>query len=304
VLVGTHLNPDGDAVGCAIAMSIFLDQLGVKNHPICHSPVPANLRFLPQSERLSLCAPPGEHDLGIVLDLESLKRLGSVRESFERCRRMIVIDHHVPHEAPGDLRIVDTTAPATAAILVRLLRACSADITPDMATCLLAGLVTDTGSFRYQNTTAESLATASFLLERGGDIVQIGEEVYHRKPMTAILLQGRLIANLRTSHDGRFVWSLLRQADFLETGANDENSEGLVHELLAVETATIAALIREPSPNKVRCSLRSRGACDVAAVAREFGGGGHVNAAGCTFDLPIDEAEKLLVGALQRCLES
>src|SRR5687767_13797879 len=152
VLIGTHLNPDGDALGSALALSLFLDQKGISSEVLCHHGAPDNLQFLPGVGRVRQEPTYEKHDLCVVLDLDSLERLGNTEQFFSECTRLIVIDHHVPHEAPGDLRIVDTTAPATASILTDLLFESGSQVTPEMATCLLTGIVTDTGSFRFRNT--------------------------------------------------------------------------------------------------------------------------------------------------------
>jgi phosphoesterase RecJ-like protein len=304
VLIGTHLNPDGDALGSALALSLFLDSIGKSNEVLCNNFAPYNLEFLPGVDRVRQAPLRADGALGIMLDLDSWERLGKVRPFIEACERTVVIDHHVPHEAPGDLRIVDTSSPATALILCDLLKMCSAEITPHMATCLLAGIITDTGSFRFPNTTPHSLTVAADLLARGGDIVRIGEEVYQKKQLPAVRLLGICIRDMRLECDQRLAWSALRQEAFVEASAGEEHTEGLVNELLSVSTVQIAALIREPGPRKVRASLRSRGDFDVAAVAREFNGGGHRNAAGCTFETSVEEAEQALVAALRRCLES
>ncbi len=304
VLIGTHLNPDGDALGSALAMSLYLDEIGVQNEVVCNNLAPYNLKFLPHVDRVKLEPEQTDYQLGIVLDLDSTERLGRTKPYFESCEELIVIDHHVPHEEPGTLRIVDVEAPATSLILARLFRTIGAPITHDMATCLLAGIVTDTGSFRYRNTTPESLHTAADLLVAGGDIVEVCEEVYQKKPLHSVRLLGRTLDHLQLAEENQIAWSTLSARDFVETGANEENTEGLVNELLAVDTVQMAALIREPRVGKVRASLRSREGYDVAAVAREFGGGGHRNAAGCTFEVSLDQAERQLVEALKRCLAS
>lgn len=303
IYIGTHLNPDGDAIGSALAVALFLDALGRPNEVLCNDLPSYNLRFLPSVDRVRL-APEGPASLAILVDLDSSSRLGKIRPFVETCPRMIVIDHHVPHEAPGDLRIVDTASPATAAILYDLFKASLAEITPDIATCLLAGIITDTGSFRFSNTTPHSLTISADLLARGGNIVRIGEEVFQKKQLPAVRLLGRCIAKMKLALGDRLAWSALSHRDFEESGATEEHTEGLANELLSVDTVQVAALIREPLPGKVRASLRSRGDFDVASVARQFGGGGHKNAAGCTFDTSLEEAERALVSALESCLAS
>lgn len=305
VLIGTHLNPDGDALGSALTMSYILDQYGVKNELICNNLAPYNLEFLPGIERVKLTPTTEHHDLGIVLDLDSLNRLGKTLPYFQACEKLVVIDHHVPHEEPGDLRIVDTDAPATALILYRLIRELDVPVTESIATCLMAGIITDTGSFRYRNTTEESLHAAAELLHDRADLARVCDEVYQRKPLNAVKLLGRTLQNMRLDKNDQIAWSTLGAKDFSETGAIEQHTEGLVNELLNINTVKIAALIRQPSSDKlVRASVRSREGFDVAAAVREFGGGGHVNAAGVTFECNLDDAEKSLVGALVRCLDS
>jgi bifunctional oligoribonuclease and PAP phosphatase NrnA len=304
VLVGTHLNPDGDALGCALAMSHFLRGRGIENEVVCHHPPPKNLRFLPGVDRVRQVPKREEHELGIILDLDSVDRLGSTEPFFAHCNRTVVIDHHVPHEAPGDLRIVDVTAPATAVILTRLFLALGATIDPDMATCLLTGIVTDTGSFRFRNTTAEALGLSAMLLERGGNINLVSEEIFQRKPLSSTRLFGHMLETMRLYEGNRIAIGVIRYEDFERAGAIDEETEGFVNEMLSIDTVQIAAILRQPSMNRVRCSLRSRDELDIATVARDFGGGGHRNAAGCNFDPPLEEAEEMLLERLKICLES
>lgn len=303
VLIGTHLNPDGDALGCALAVSHWLDGLNIPNEVLCHHAPPANLEFLPGVSRIRQ-VPTGNHDLGIIVDLDSMDRLGSTAPYFEGLPGLIVVDHHVPHEAPGDLRIVDTDAPATAVILCRLLFALDSNVTPEIAVCLLTGIVTDTGSFRFRNTTAEALAVSARLLEQGADINLVSEEVFQRKPLSSARLLGEMMEHLQIEVNNRLCYSVLRFEDFAETGAKDEDTEGFVNELLSIQTVQIAALFREAKPGRVRVSLRSRGNYDVAEVARGVGGGGHRNAAGCSFETSIEEAVELLLPRMRACLAS
>lgn len=304
VLIGTHLNPDGDALGSALAFSLYLDSLKISNEVLCHHAPPPNLQFLPGVQRVRQEPKEPKHDLGVILDLDSTERLGNTATFFEACSRIVVIDHHVPHEAPGDLRIIDVQASATAVILTRILQELGAEITPDIATCLLTGIVTDTGSFRFRNTTPESLHLSAQLLEKGGDINKVSEEIFQRKPLSGARLLGALLQDFILECDGRLCWGALRLQDFEASDAGDEDTEGFVNELLSIDTVQIAALFREPKTHKIRVSLRSRGNYDVAEVAREFGGGGHHNAAGCSFDLYLDEVVHMLIPRLRQCLES
>jgi phosphoesterase RecJ-like protein len=304
VLISTHLNPDGDALGSALAVSFLCDEWGITNEVVCHHAPPANLEFLPGIRKVQLEPKFEKHDLGIILDLDSIDRLGSVAEPMARCDRTFVVDHHVPHDKPGDLRIIDQSAAATAAILARMMVGAGTPITAEMAMCLLTGIVTDTGSFRFRNTNAECLTLAAKLLEAGANINQISEEVFQRKPLASMRLLGYLLERMQLECEERLAWGALTVADFELTHASDEDTEGFVNELLSVRTVQLAAIFRQTKPYKVRVSLRSRGNLDVSAVARIFNGGGHRNAAGCSFDTELDEAIQLLLPELRKCLAS
>lgn len=304
VVIGSHLNPDGDALGSALAVSHYLDTLGIENEVLSHHKAPKNLEFLPGVNRIRQVPKYEKHDLAIVVDLDSLERLGSVEHYFTECPRMILVDHHVPHKKPGDLRIVDPTAPATSLILTRLFMELGAKFTPEMANCLLTGIVTDTGSFRFRNTTAEALSLSATLLECGADINLVSEEIFQSIPLSAARLYGIVLERMELACNDRLAWSGIMLDDFASTGSSDEDTEGFANDLLSIQTVQIAALFRETKPGKIRLSLRSRRGFDVAEVARSFGGGGHKNAAGCTFDMQLDEAIEMVVEKLKACLVS
>lgn len=304
VLIGTHLNPDGDALGSALAMAQYLDRLGKECEVVCHHAPPRNLQFLPGVHRVRFTPQHEKHDLGIVVDLDSLDRLGSTQPYFNGCPRTMFIDHHVPIEQPGDVRIIDTTASATALIITQLFLAIDAEITADIATCLLTGIVTDTGSFRFRNTTPEALSLSAILLEHGGNINLVSEEIFQRKPLASARLLGFCLERMRLDCDNRLCWSVLEFEDFEHTNARDEDTEGFVNELLSIDSVDIAFLVREPKRGRARVSLRSRGTYDVAEVARKFGGGGHRNAAGLTFEAFEEAALDALVAELKECLAS
>ncbi len=304
VLIGTHLNPDGDALGSALALSFYLWSEGIKNEVLCHHPAPPNLQFLPGVGKVRQTPTQDGHDLGIVVDLEAMHRLGSTAQYLEAMPRLVVIDHHVPMESPGDVRIVDTSSAATAQILCELFARLDANFTPEIATCLLTGIVTDTGSFRFRNTTPESLTWAAKLIEAGGNINLISEEVFQRKPLSGVRLLGQTLEALQLEEEERLAYSTLVVEDFEAADARDEDTEGFVNELLSISTVKVAALFREPKRGRVRVSLRSRGDLDVAAVAQEVGGGGHRNAAGCSFEASMEEALDIVLPRLRACLAS
>jgi bifunctional oligoribonuclease and PAP phosphatase NrnA len=304
ILIGTHLNPDGDALGSALGLALYLESLGKKVEVICHHSAPKNLKFLPTVQRVTQ-TPVNQHfDLGIIVDLDTFERLGSTAEFFQSLPKLIVIDHHVPMEAPGDIRIVETSAAATSLILTVLLESLEAHFSSDMATCFYTGISTDTGSFRFRNTSSDALRAASLLVEFGANVILVSEEVFQSKRLSSARLLGHALETMKLDVDDQLAWSCLSYRDFQWAKATDEDTEGFVNELLSIETVQIAAILREAKPGKIRASIRSRGAYDVAKVANAFGGGGHKNAAGCNFETSLEDAEHLLVEEMRRCLES
>lgn len=304
VLIGSHLNPDGDAIGSSLAMYGFVRQLGIEADVVNSDPVPDNLRFLPGAKCVRDVAPRKDYDLGIVLDLDAWDRLGRTRPAFDAIPRIMVIDHHVPHEQPGDLRFVMTGAPATCAMLADLMLGSDVPIDHEIATNLLVGILTDTGNFRFPNTTPHSLHLAAQLIEHGANLAQLAEEVYHRRALPAVRLLGWALTHFQTNEDATLAWVAIPQSIFDELGARDQDTEGIVNELLSISTVRVALFLREMANGRVKGSLRSRGPLNVAEVARQFGGGGHENAAGVSFTAPLAQAESQLVEALKACLES
>jgi len=307
VLIGTHLNPDGDAIGSALAVSLWLDKMGIPNEVLCHNLPPGYLQFLPGSERIRNVPARKGHDLGIVVDLDSLERLGSCRPLFEALDSLVLIDHHQPHESPGTLRIVDPKAPATAAILCDLFAEVGTQtgedvVDEDMADCLLTGLLTDTGSFRFPNATAHSLHQAGWLLEHGASLTKIADEVYLNRDEPAVRLLGEAIRSMKMDCDGRLAWVVLTPEMFQSLGAEEEHTEGIVNEVLSVRSVKAAFVLRSGKFGKVKGSLRSKGGLDVAKVAQQIGGGGHKNAAGVTIEGSLEEAERIVVAALKDVL--
>ena len=299
VLIGTHLNPDGDAIGSALAVSQWLDNLGIANEVICNNLPPGYLQFLPGCAKVRLQPERAGHDMGIIVDLDSLERLGSCRPYFEALPFLALIDHHIPHEKPGDLRIVEKHAPATASILADIIP----DIDPAMALCLLTGLVTDTGGFRFPNTSARSLHQAAELVEKGANLSLVMSECFLNRDEPAIHLLGRVLANMKISCGGRLAGAVLQPGWFIELGALEEHTEGIVNEILSIRTVQAAFVLRQGKFGKVKGSLRSKGDIDMAKIAQGIGGGGHKNAAGVTIEASLEEAERIVERAIAEVLE-
>ncbi len=308
-LVVCHLNPDGDTLGSGLAL--YHGLCALRKHTVrllCHDPVPEIYRFLPGSEVVATeLQPVTVYDLALVCDMSQLNRAGRHEPLVRAARRILQIDHHVAQEPFADVRLVDERAAATAEIAYRLLRALRIPLTPEMATCLLTGIVTDTFSFKFPNTTPRTLRIAAHLQSCGANISEINEQVFETRSFSAVKLLGLALATLKRTADGRIAWAVIPRSAFEEAGASEEETEGIVNFVRSIHGVQVAMLLRESPNRKIRVSLRSRGAINVAQIAQQFGGGGHENAAGCTLEMSLADAEQALLQEVQKwmaCLTS
>lgn len=221
-----------------------------------------------------------EADALLVLDTSEPARLGSVADHLERLP-VAVIDHHpVTGSSVGDVVVNDPSACATGELVFDLLRLEGGDLEPEQARALYVAIVTDTGSFRFGNTTARAHAIASELIDAGVDVEAMFRHIFARYTSEGLALLERALGTLETSDDGRVAWITVRALDLEATGATADDREGLVEYARRLDGVEVALLFREISGGQTKVSLRSNGAVDVAAIARRFGGGGHRQAAG------------------------
>ncbi len=319
IVIIPHVNPDGDAIGSALALSHALKKIGKSVALIGADEVPKNLRFLPGWEDFQsardlfpndeavdgAAATVGTFDLAIIADLSAPTRLAHARHLLPLAKQIAVIDHHeLGDEVAEGILLIDPSYSATALLLFEVWDRLGLELSAAIAQCLLTGIATDTGGFKFQNTDAKSLHAAAELVKHGADITEIHEQVWDRKPLSAIRLLAVALANIQVAADGSVAYSRIRNSDYATANATDEDTEGIVNEIGKLDSAIVFALFREHSPGRVRVSVRSRGEIDVAQVCRAFGGGGHKNAAGCTFETGVDSAIDILLPALEGAVAS
>lgn len=283
-------------------MKLGLEQLGKDVAAVSADGVPPAYRFLPESNTI-LCDPPAACDLAIGLDADGSDRLGSAEAAVLAAPVVIDIDHHTGPAPFGHIQLVDRTAAATGELVYGLLGELGVRLTPEIATNLLAALLTDTGSFRFTNVTADSFRIAAALVEAGAHPAPIYEAVYSSRTFDATRLLGRLLDALERTPDGGVVWAALRRTDFEGLGVGTEHTEGFIDQIRMVQGSEVALFFREEPDGSIRVSLRSRGRVNVARVAERFDGGGHLPAAGCTLLCPLPEAVRRVVAAVEaeRC---
>ncbi len=301
IVLASHVNPDGDTLGSALALALALQALGRKAIPLSAHGVPDIYHWLPGAELIQTTSEDRSFDLAVICDAGSLQRVGSaVQSALLSAPRLLIIDHHVQEEQQGWLELRNVKAAATAEVMWLLLREMekqsgAALLNADIAKCLMAGLITDTGSFRYTNTTPFSFALAAKLQKLGASPAVISDEVYENKSLAAVKLLGAALQKLHIVAGGRIAWSAISAADFAEMQAADADTEGIVAHLRSIAGVQAGILFREIAGKQIRVSLRSREGCDVNRVARVFGGGGHRLASGCTLQPPLEEAVKTLI---------
>lgn len=299
-LLTAHARPDGDAVGSLLALWMVLQAMGKHAEMLLFDRVPMIYRTLPCAEQIchatSLSA---QHpmDAVILLECDGLER--SRLKGFDG-HFLINIDHHTSGRRFADVNWIDTEASAVAEMVYRLAVAANVAITPAMATCLYTALLSDTGSFCYEGTSAQTFALAKNLVELGAAPARIAQDVYFSNPASKMRLLGAALNTLQ--REGRIAWLWVTHSDMIRAGAVEEDCEGIVNYAIGISGVEVAVFLRELPDHRVRLSLRSKGKVHVAEVAEQFGGGGHENASGCTLAGPLYSAMDKILEELRRHL--
>ncbi len=299
-LVTSHARPDGDAVGSALALAQVLRKMGKTADVILADGVPVIYHPLPGAETIihSSVIPSakaaGHYDAAIILECDSVQRS---RVEGLNGHFLINIDHHPSAKAFADINWFDHKACAVAEMIFRLAIAARVRVTPDIATCLYTAVLTDTGSFAYSPTNAHTFELARCLVEHGADPAHIAQNVYFANPISKMRLLGVALGGLR--QEGAVTWMSVTRQDMLNCNALDEDTEGLVNYALSIAGVEVACFFREVAHDRVRVSIRSKGAVNVAEIAEEFGGGGHECASGFSTLGPIAAATDRVLSELR-----
>jgi len=282
VAVG-HVNPDGDALGSALGLALACRNSG--KHSWATFGTPFDLSDVYRYLDLSPLSLPedieGDIDVLVACDTANPERLGSALLLAERAEAVVIIDHHVSNEGFGDVALVDSEAAATTQIVYELLvDHLGWELSPEIATALYTGLVTDTGRFQYSSTTPEVHGIAAALLRAGADPDQVARHLYGESPFGYLTVAGSVLGRAALDREVGLVWSSVYLEDLQRANVGYEDTDGLIDLIRLANEAEVACLLKEIQLGKFKGSLRSRGVVDVNALARHFGGGGHHNAAG------------------------
>lgn len=295
-LLTAHARPDGDAVGSLLGLGMLLQQMGKEAEMQLYDRVPLIYRTLPGAEKIRHSASVAgvRPDAVVLLECDGIERsrLQGLDGNF-----LINIDHHTSGRTFGDINWIDTSASAVAEMVYRLAVAAGASITPAIATCLYTALLSDTGAFCYERTSADTFALARDLVQLGANPARIAQDVYFSNPASKMRLLGMALTTLQ--REGRIAWLWVTHSDMVRAGAVEEDCEGIVNYAVGISGVDVAVFLRELPNHRVRLSLRSKGTVQVAEVAEQFGGGGHSNASGCTLDGPLSSATDRILEKLR-----
>ncbi len=305
-LVVSHIQPDGDAASSTYAVGWMLKQLGKSFTLINEGPMPDKFNYLwgsDQTADFSTFQPNRKFQNVICVDCADFSRIGKVSSLFDKECLLLNIDHHPTNDAFGSFNVIHAGAAATVQILYDL--AVRLHIPPSLTfgECIYTGLLTDTGGFRYANTSPEVLQIAADLLRIGVQGAVLAEQVLERMTFSQINLLQKTLGTLSFSHNRQVAWVSVRLEDIAESGASSEDLEGLVNYPRNVDGVEVGMLFKQRDAGTVKVSLRSAGKVDVSKIAQSLGGGGHVRASGCTINGSMEEAIATMVKEVGKAFE-
>jgi bifunctional oligoribonuclease and PAP phosphatase NrnA len=299
-LISAHERLDGDALGSELALCQMLRSLGKEAIIYNQDPTPGNYLFLPGSDGIVRELPPLEaFEVAFILDCSELERVGRESTRIATIPNLVNIDHHVSNGGFCDVRLIDPQASSTAELIFRLVRHMDFVLSREMATCLYTAILTDTGGFRYSNTRPGALLAAADLVAAGAEPQWISENVFESDSPSRVLLLAAVLPTLLLEEGGRVGSLVVTRKALADAGALPEHSEGFVDLPRSIRGVEISILFAELPDGSFKLSLRSKGKVNVERVARAFGGGGHVNAAGCRVQGDLVEIRRRVIEAIR-----
>ena len=302
VALACHTNPDPDAAGSMLGLAVFLSALGKEvvcswgNEPL---EAPAWLGLLDGGEFLvSPSQFPTSPAVMVALDTASPDRLGALAANAERAGELVVIDHHATNPGFGSVVLLDPSASSTAELTYRLIERMDGQLPDGAAACLYAGLVTDTGRFQYQASTAETLRVAAELRKHPFDHVRMGQELFDHNSFNYLRFLAVALERLEYVPETSLVWTYVMQGDLGRRAVGMAETDNLIDVVRTAKEADAACVIKQQRDGRFKVSLRSKGRTDVGSVAQSLGGGGHRLAAGYTSETGLEETVRTLVGTL------
>jgi bifunctional oligoribonuclease and PAP phosphatase NrnA len=305
ICVVGHVRPDGDCVGSQVGLALALQHEGKKVACWNENAVPDKYRFLNHDGLFQKPKRGMKFDCVIATDCASFERLGRVGKCVTERKMFINIDHHESNTRYADVNWVSAREPSTGELIYRLLRTARWPITKPIADCLFTAISTDTGSFQYPTTRPGTFHTGAELVTRGADLAKICDEVYQSYPLSRARLLKHVYSRFRLTHNDQIAWFWLKKADFSRTGAESDDTEGLIDHIRNIAPVVVACVFEELEPELTRISLRSKSErVNVNEIAAQFDGGGHPAAAGARISGRPLSVQRRVIAAIKRALNS
>ena len=301
IVILTHENPDGDAVGSSIAMYLGLKELG-KTPDIIIPEFPRAFENLPGIENIKKESDIENYDLSIALDTASIKMLNGYSKYFEDAKTKIVIDHHSSNTMFGDYNYVDHDSPACAQLLLVLFNYLNIEVSKEIGTDILAGIITDTGGFRYDGVTAETFELVAGLCQKGVKVSKVYQKVFASTSKSKFFLHRIALDRLELLDNEKIAFTYITKNDENSVGAENGDYDGIVEQGRDIEGVEISIFLRETEKG-IKASLRSKDYVNVSELCRIFGGGGHIRAAGCTIPGTIEQVKTQILNQARAMLK-
>jgi phosphoesterase RecJ-like protein len=303
--IAGHVKPDGDSIGSALAIASVLKRRGKKACVYSSSidEIPKFIKFLKGSNKIKQSVKKTqEFDCAIILESNNFSRMGDIITPSQ-AKKIINIDHHLSHSDFGNVNYIVPSSSSTAELILNIFEYMKIKLLKHEAECLYTGIVTDTGRFQQVNTTVNSHIASAKLIEYGVDVNKVYKEVYEKGSLNALKLQGLALYGIKTILNNKVSYILLTKDMLKKTGTSQGDSEGIVNYTLRIGGVLVGCVFKEVDRKITKVSLRSVKSFDLLKVAREFGGGGHKNAAGCTINASINDAVKIVTDVLKKKLK-
>ncbi len=300
-----HIRPDGDCIGSQLGLALALRNEGKRVTVWNQDAIPLKYKFLVGDDLIEKPKRGEKFDCVIATDCASYERLGTVGDHIKNRKILINIDHHATNPRYGDVNWVSPREPSCGELIYRLLKVARWPITKPIADLLFAAISTDTGSFQYPNTRPGTFHAGAELVTRGANLARICDEVYQSYPLSRAKLLKHVYSKFRLTADDRIAWLWLKKKDFTRTGADSDDTEGLIDHLRAIEPVIVACVFEELEPELTRVSLRSKNPqVNVSEICGQFGGGGHPAAAGARISGKPLSVQRKVVAAIKKALKA
>lgn len=304
VVIFGHKDADGDTLGSSLAFAEGLRRSGHRAWVVIPPPHPRLYSWVPGFTDLLEDPPQDERDaIALFLDASNVERTEQEAARLEDRHAVVNIDHHETNTRFGTLNLIDAGAAAVGQMCLAIFDQLGWEITPTMATCLYAAILTDTGGFRHPNTDTSVLRDAARLTALGADPAEVAGQIYNSRPLSTMRLQSISLSSVQVEAEGRIVWARVTRQMLHRAGAVMAESEGIIDSLNSVAGISVAIIFKEVAANLVKISVRSREDVDAAAICATFGGGGHKRAAGAELRLPLRKAIDAVLGIATEAID-